>query len=94
MFKQMYLSETIFELASVNMNHYISPVPIHEYIQKKLPTCTREVAGPILSQNIDLICSSQGQTGKRNANTHLTMFSEPWHHLFRVNVEVEVTRDT
>ena len=54
MFKQLYLSELLFEFASENINAYISPLPIHKYIQNKFLTCSREVADPILSQNIDL----------------------------------------
>ena len=54
MFKQLYLSEIISELASKNISDYIYPVPIHEYIQNKFLTCIRKVGDPILSQNIDL----------------------------------------
>ena len=54
MFEQLHLFEITSELASENINAYISPVPIHEYIQNKFLTCTREVGDPILSQNIDL----------------------------------------
>ena len=54
MFKQPYLSELLFEFASDHINAYIYPLPIHEYIQNKFLTCSREVAAPILSQNIDL----------------------------------------
>ena len=54
MFKQLYLSGKISELPSENTNSYISPLPIHEYIQNTFLTCTREVGDPILSQNIDL----------------------------------------
>ena len=54
MFKQLYLSELLFEFASEHINSYMYPLPIHEYIQNKLLTCSREVADPILSQNIDL----------------------------------------
>ena len=54
MFKQLYLSELLFEFASENINDYISPLPIHEYIQNKFLTCSREVADPILSEKIDL----------------------------------------
>ena len=54
MFKQLYLSELLFEIASENINAYIPPLPIHEYIQNKFLTCCCEVADPILSQNIDL----------------------------------------
>ena len=32
-------------------------MPIHEYIQNKVLTITREVVDPILSQNIDLFCT-------------------------------------
>ena len=53
MFKQLYLSELLFEFASENINAYISPLPVHEYIQNKFLTCSREVADPILSQNIN-----------------------------------------
>ena len=54
MFKQLYLSGKISELPSESTNSYISPLPIHGYIQNKFLTCTREVGDPILSQNIDL----------------------------------------
>ena len=54
MFKQLYLSEILFDFASENINACISPFPIHEYIQNKFLTCSREVADPILSQNIHL----------------------------------------
>ena len=54
MFKQLYLAEIISELATENIEAYIYPVPIHEYIQNILLTCTREVGDPITSQNIDL----------------------------------------
>ena len=54
MFKQLYPSELRFELESENINACISPFPIHEYIQNKFLTSFREVADPILSQNIDI----------------------------------------
>ena len=56
MFKQLYLSEIQSEFASENMNVYVCPVPIHEYIQNKFLTCNCEVGVPILSQIIDLNC--------------------------------------
>ena len=54
MFKQLYLSQNISELATVKTNAYISPLAIHDYIQNKFLTCAREVGDPILSQNIYL----------------------------------------
>ena len=54
MFKQLYLSESLFELASEDNNAYILQLPICEYIQNKFLTYCREVAEPILSQSIDL----------------------------------------
>ena len=53
MFKQLYLPKSISVLASENVNSYIYPVSIHEYIYIKFLTCTCEVGDPILSQNID-----------------------------------------
>ena len=46
--------ETYLNWQLKNTNAYISPLPIHEYIQNKFLTCTREVIDPILSQNIYL----------------------------------------
>ena len=36
MFKQLHLSELISELVSEDINDYIYPVPIHEYIQNEI----------------------------------------------------------
>ena len=75
MFKQLYLSETIPEFASENINAYISPVPIHGYIKNKFPACTREVGDPTLSQNIELrYVVPKAKLGKKNADKFLTMF--------------------
>ena len=74
MFKQLYLSVVISELASENINCYIYPVPTHEYIQNKFPTCTREVEDRVLSQNIDLnYVFPKSKQGKINASTHVKM---------------------
>ena len=54
MFSQLYLSEILFEFVSENINAYNSLLSIHKYIHNKFLTCSREVADPILSQNIDL----------------------------------------
>ena len=54
MFKQLYLSEILSELAFEDMNVYTFSMHIHKYIQNKFLTCSREAADPILSQNIDL----------------------------------------
>ena len=54
MFKQLYLSEIISEFTSEDIILYVPPFTIHNYIQNKFLTCTREVGDPILSQNIDL----------------------------------------
>ena len=54
MFKQLYLSEPISELTSEDINLYISPFTIHNYIQNKFLTRALEVGDPIISQNIYL----------------------------------------
>ena len=74
MFKQLYLSVIISELASENINCYIYLVPAHECIQNKFPTCTRVVEDRALSQNIDLkYVFPKSKQGKINANTHVKM---------------------
>ena len=95
MFKQLYLSGKISELPSENTNSYISPLPIHEYIQNKFLTCTGEVGDPILSQNIDLkYVVPKAKQEKKNANKHLKIFTEQWHQFFGVNVQAESTHGT
>ena len=72
MFKQLYLSKAISELTSEDINLYISPLTIHNYIQNKFLTCTREVGDPILSQNIDLkYVVPKAKSGKKNAKKNL-----------------------
>ena len=95
MFKQLYLSKAISELTSEDINLYISPLTIHNYIQNKFLTCTREVGDPILSQNIDLkYVVPKAKSGKKMQKKTLTMFQEVWHHFLRVYVQAEVTHDT
>ena len=53
MFKQLHLFETMSELASENINRYIYPVSIHEYVQNKFLTYICEVGDPFLPQNLD-----------------------------------------
>ena len=75
MFRQLYLSVIISELASENIYFYIYPGPTHEYIQNKFPTCTREVEDRALSQNIDLkYVFLKSKQVKINANTHVNMY--------------------
>ena len=75
MFKQLYLSETLFEITSEYIHAYISQLSIIEYIQNKFPTCSRVVADPILSWNIDLKYVVPNAKQKlKNANKHLKMF--------------------
>ena len=74
MFKQLYLSQNIAELATVKTNAYISQLHIHEYIQIFL-TCAREVGDPILSQNIYLkYVVPKAKLEKKRANKHLKIF--------------------
>ena len=83
MFKQLYLSKVISELTSEDIDLYISPLSIHNYIQNKFLTCTLEVGDLILSQNIDLkYVGPKAKSEKENAKKKLkdvlrTMASKP-----------------
>ena len=75
MFKQLYLSNKIYESASENINDYICYLPIHGLINNKFLTCTREVGDPTLSQNIELkSVVPKAKPEKKSADKFLKMF--------------------
>ena len=61
----------MFELASENINGYIYPVSIHDYIQNKCLTYICEVGDPFLSQNLHrkYVISKAKQGGEMRENT-------------------------